>query len=106
MGFTGDERVRPIVDGILRSAPWTHPFLCCLCLLNLTLEQLVQSTKSTKCVARWIGFSGTPESWCTCSHSDARSVNTRWRASAPGDLPTKIGALMAVEPFRKTHTRE
>ncbi len=27
MGLAGDELVRPIVGGILRSAPWTHAFL-------------------------------------------------------------------------------
>jgi hypothetical protein len=40
MDLSGDEVVRPIVIGILRSAPWTHTYLCYQCLLTLAVEQL------------------------------------------------------------------
>jgi hypothetical protein len=48
MGFAGEELVRPIVSGILRSAPWTNAFLCYLCLLNLTLEELRPAYKESE----------------------------------------------------------
>ncbi len=40
MGSNIDELVRPIVSAILFSAPWTHTFLCYLCLLSLTMKHL------------------------------------------------------------------
>ena len=40
MGFPSEEAVRLVVNAILRSPPWTHAFLCFLCLLNLTMEEL------------------------------------------------------------------
>jgi len=40
MRFASEELVRVVVSAILRSAPWTHAFLCYLCLLNLMLEHL------------------------------------------------------------------
>ena len=39
MRSTIDELVRAIVGDTLRSAPWTHAFLCHGCLLNLTLAR-------------------------------------------------------------------
>jgi len=40
MRFASEELGRVVVSAILRSAPWTHTFLCYLCLLNLMLEHL------------------------------------------------------------------
>ena len=39
MRSTIDELIRAIVGDTLRSAPWTHAFLCHECLLNLTLAR-------------------------------------------------------------------
>ena len=57
MRFASEELVRMAISAILRSTPWTHAFLCYLCLLNLMLEYLFLPTMSTRCAARWIGFS-------------------------------------------------
>ena len=40
MTSPSEELIRLAVSGILHSAPWTHTFLCYLCLLNLVLDHL------------------------------------------------------------------
>jgi len=57
MRFASEELVRVVVSAILRSAPWTHAFLCYLCLLNLMLEHLGPAYNEYEYAARWIGFS-------------------------------------------------
>jgi len=48
MRFASEELVRVIVSAVLRSAPWTHAFLCYLCLLNLLLEHLGPAYKESE----------------------------------------------------------
>jgi len=48
MRFASEELVRMATSAVLRSTPWTHAFLCYLCLLNLMLEHLGPAYKESE----------------------------------------------------------
>ena len=73
-----------VVSAILHNAPWTHAFLCYLCLLNLMLEHLGPAYNEYE-VRRTMGRVFDTAGTLMYLQTFRRSASTRWRASAPGD---------------------
>ncbi len=94
MGFPSEEAVRLLVNAILRSAPWTHAFLCFLCLLNLTMEELGPASGMTRMEA---GHQGLPGEQCAVCQESGPQVSYTYHDGKAIHLHAACDALWRGE---------